>query len=894
MKQSSVTLTLMCAIAAAFLSSGCNKSSGPAAIAITIMPSTTVTLDEGESYTFTAQVKNDTSNTGVTWILYNDKNTVPVSCTIPSCGTLSNITNYSVTYTAPTGLLGSVKVSVQATSNSQESITTVATVTTVLLPMITTLPPLPSGQNGVAYSQTISVTGGVPPLVYSVSSGSLPAGLHVGAGGIISGTPSGSGTSQFTLKVADSGVPPIAVTQAYTITIAPAPPLTIATTSPLPQGVVGSAYSETIASSGGIPPLTWSLIGTLPPGLAFTVNTTTGGSTTPVTTGEISGIPLSAGTFTFSVQVYDSSIPEQLVTAAFSLTINAPSPLKITTASLPSGTTALGYSAVVQATGGAAPYTWTVAPGLLPPGLLLNSSSGTITGTPIRAGTSEFTVTVADAEQPAATVSMNYSIVIAGNTNVLQQYQLFDGPYAFLFTGYGKYNSITTFPEVIAGVMSASGNGAISSGTEDVSSNGFLSGLAFTGNYSIGTDGRGSMMLTVIGPSGQKLMQTYQFALDAEGNGQFVEDDATGNRGSGVLLKQSTSAFTAASFNGDYAFDFFGFDASLKRLVTVGQFHADGSSGLTGGSADQNDNGTMTNFLINGSFSGLSASGRGGANLFFSPNTQQYIFYLVSPYEVIFLLGGETTTNGTTTTNVNIGPVGGIAYLETGNPFSGESLNGNYVVTGTGTAAASGDASIFGSLMSFTPSGGTTGATTPLEFDQNDGGTISSALPPPAQYSVYPTGRLAFTGGTGRMGVAYLVNASQAVFVGTDAEVTSGMIDLQTNETYGVTSIQGEYTLKNPSAADIQATSVSGVPVADGAGNLTGEIDFVTGSGAQTLAADLAATYTVGADGRGVVTNGSGAGLPASLALYLISPEKIRMVSTDPTDAHPTLFFLDY
>ena len=402
MKQSSVILTVICAIAAAFLASGCNKSSSPAAIAITIMPSTTVTLDEGESYTFTAQVKNDTSNTGVTWILYNDKTTVPVSCTIPSCGTLSNITNYNVTYTAPTGLLGSVKVSVQATSNSQESITTVATVTTVLPPMITTLS-LPSGQNGVAYSQTISVTGGVTPLVYSVSSGSLPAGLHVGAGGIISGTPSGSGTSQFTLKVADSGVPPVAVSQAYTITVAPAPPLTIATTSPLPQGVVGSAYSETIASNGGIPPLTWSLIGALPPGLAFTVNTTTGGSTTPVTTGEISGIPLSAGTFTFSVQVYDSSIPEQLVTAAFSLTIVTPSPLKITTASLPGGTTALGYSAVLQATGGAAPYAWIVAPGLLPPGLTLNSSSGVITGTPIREGTSEFTITVTDSEQPSVT-----------------------------------------------------------------------------------------------------------------------------------------------------------------------------------------------------------------------------------------------------------------------------------------------------------------------------------------------------------------------------------------------------------------------------------------------------------------------------------------------------------
>ena len=894
MKRFSAISIFACVLAASFLACGCGSSgSSLGAITITIMPTASVTMDEGQSYTLMVQVKNDSTNSGVTWIVYDDKTTTPFSCTIPSCGTLSNKTPFSVTYTAPTGLLGSVKVSVQATANALQSVTTVATMTIVLPPVINTLS-LQSGQNGVAYSQTISVTGGVPPLLYSVSAGSLPAGLHVGPGGLINGTPSASGTSQFTLQVADSGTPPVIVTQSYTITIDPAPPLSISTTSPLPQGIVGDAYSETISSNGGIPPLTWSLIGTLPPGLAFTVNTTTGGSTTPITTGEISGIPLSAGTSTFSVEVTDSAIPEQSATAAFSLTINTPSPLKITTASLPGGTTAQGYNAVVQATGGAQPYTWTVAPGLLPPGLVLNSSSGTITGTPIRAGTSNFTVTVADSEQPPASVSMKYSIAVAGNTDVLQEYELFDGPYAFLFTGFGKFNSAVTFPEVIAGVMSASGTGAISSGTEDVSSNGFLPGLSFTGNYTIGTDGRGSMTLTVTGPSGQKLLQTYQFALDAEGNGQFVETDATGNRGSGILLKESTSTFSAAMFDGNYAFDFFGFDATLKRMVTVGQFHADGSSALTGGSANQNDNGTMTNFSINGSFANLSTSGRGGASLFLSPNTLNYVFYIVSPSEVIFLLDGESTTNGTTTTPVNIGPFGGIAYLETGTPFTGESLNGNYVVTGTGTSSASGDASVFGSLMTFTPSGGTTGGTTPLAFDQNDGGTISSALPSAAQYSVYPTGRLAFTGGTGRMGVAYIVSSSQAVFVGTDTEVTSGMIDLQSSGTYGPTSIQGEYTLKNPSAADVQATTVSGVPAGDGAGNLTGEIDSVDGSDKQNLAASLTATYTVGANGRGVVTNGSGAGLPASLALYLVSPENIRLVSTDPTDAHPTLFFLDY
>ena len=893
MKRYTAIWLLACVAGVALLTGGCNKGASANAITVTIMPTATVSVDEGQMYTFAAVVKNDYTNSGVIWEVYNDKTTVPVSCTIPSCGTLVNQTAFSATYVAPTGVLGTTKVSVQATAAALFSATAVATVTIVLPPVINTLS-LPNGQNGVPYRQTISETGGVSPLTYSVSAGQLPAGLSIGAGGVINGTPSGSGTSQFTIQVADSGSPPIVVTQAYTITISPPPPLSIATTSPLPQGVVGAEYSEAITANGGIPPLTWSIIGTLPAGLTFTENTITGGSTTPVTTGQISGIPLSAGTFTFSVQVYDSSIPEQIVTAPFSLTINPPPPLVITTASLPGGTTALGYSTVVQATGGAAPYTFSTGPGLLPPGLTLNSSTGTITGTPVRAATSNFAVTVTDSEVPPVSVSKDYSIAIAANTNVLQEYELLDGPYAFLFTGYGKFNSITEFPEVIAGVMSASGTGAISGGTEDVSSNGVLPDLSFTGNYSVGTDGRGSMTLTVTGPSGQKILQSYQLALDAEGNGQFIEDDNTGSRGAGILLKQSTSAFTAVDFAGNYAFDWFGFDSTLKRMATVGQFHADGSSTLSDGTADVNDNGTVTTYGINGSFSNLNAAGRGSASLFFSPNTQTYFFYLVSPSEAIFLMSGASTTNGTTTTELNIGPVGGIAYLEEGNPFSGETLNGNFVVTGTGTDSAS-DSSIFGSLMTFTPSGAAGGGTTPLAFAQNDGGTISTTLPSAAQYSVNPSGRTQFTGGTTRMGIAYIVSASQAVYIGTDSEVTSGMIDLQPGgQTFTLPFLQGEFTLNNPTTADSQATDVSGVPVADGAGNLTGEIDYVTGNDTQTLAAALTATYTLSSNGTGAVTNGSGAGLPASLELFMITPEQIRLISTDPTDSHPTVFFLDY
>jgi hypothetical protein len=56
----------------------------------------------------------------------------------------------------------------------------------------------------VAYSQTLAATGGNGTLVWSLDSGSLPAGLSLSSGGVISGTPTGTGTSNFTVRVADS------------------------------------------------------------------------------------------------------------------------------------------------------------------------------------------------------------------------------------------------------------------------------------------------------------------------------------------------------------------------------------------------------------------------------------------------------------------------------------------------------------------------------------------------------------------------------------------------------------------------------------------------------------------------------------------------------------------
>ena len=84
--------------------------------------------------------------------------------------------------------------------------------------------------------------------------------------------------------------------------------------------------------------------------------------------------------------------------------------LAVATTTLPDGRVQTSYSAVLSATGGTSPYSWSIAAGQLPSGLGL-ASSGAISGTPTVAGTSSFAVEVTDST--GATASANLSITIA-------------------------------------------------------------------------------------------------------------------------------------------------------------------------------------------------------------------------------------------------------------------------------------------------------------------------------------------------------------------------------------------------------------------------------------------------------------------------------------------------
>src|SRR5204863_4776735 len=133
--------------------------------------------------------------------------------------------------------------------------------------------------------------------------------------------------------------------------------VSITTGSTLPSGVVGAAYSQTLTATGGTGPYSWSLAsGSLPQGLNLS------------SSGVLSGTPSAEGSFNFTIRATDSSTPSQGSSKAFSLTVIAP--VSITTGStLAFGVVGTAYSQALIATGGAGPYSWSLASGSLPQGL---------------------------------------------------------------------------------------------------------------------------------------------------------------------------------------------------------------------------------------------------------------------------------------------------------------------------------------------------------------------------------------------------------------------------------------------------------------------------------------------------------------------------------------------
>ncbi|MFG1691469.1 putative Ig domain-containing protein [Gemmatimonadota bacterium] len=232
-------------------------------------------------------------------------------------------------------------------------------------------------QHGQVMSGASASWNSSAPGVASVSTSGLVTAVSVGSTTITAASGSASGSAVVTVDV---------------------PPPSIVTTS-LPDGIVGTAYSQTLSATGGSGTYQWSIVNEapLPAGLGLASST-----------GVISGIPTTVGTTDFQVEVTSN---EQADTSSLSISVTFP-PLEITTTTLPEGSAGVAYDQMVVASGGGGAYTWSISSGALPTGLSLADSTGIISGTPTVGGTFDFDIQVASGDGQTATKSL--SILIHG------------------------------------------------------------------------------------------------------------------------------------------------------------------------------------------------------------------------------------------------------------------------------------------------------------------------------------------------------------------------------------------------------------------------------------------------------------------------------------------------
>jgi hypothetical protein len=634
-------------------------------------------------------------------------------------------------------------------------------------PLSITTTSLQQGQTAVAYNATLSATGGTAPYMWTLKSGTLPAGLSLSTGGTISGTPTTAGAASITVQASDSATTP-QTADSGNLTLAISGGMLQITSTVATVGTVGTAYQFQLEATGGVPPYTWAVGSgsSLPAGLALS------------SAGVVSGTPTASGSFNPSIAVTDETTTNT-ASQNVNFTINPKgTPLADGNYSFQfSGTTPDGLTVAIEGT-------FAVSKGAVALGFydenVLNRApmpDQTITGgsasiasnglgqleLTLQSGNVTFAL-AAPASAATATAGNDTDVRIIEfddttgmgmqGSGVLKtstfngSLSAIKGGYAFGFSGLDIHSQ----PFAMAGSFQADGAGNITSGTFDANDNGTVTNVStLTGSYTVDPVGRGVISLKV-SPSATL---TYAFSQVSPTELLVISADTTSATipmVSGGALHQ-TGPFTNASFTGANVFGMSALTPALQvgylPVFTLGLFASSGNGNVTA-SFDQVGPSPSSSPTYTATYTVDATTARTPIT---SGSTTKAILYLVSNAKA-FVLSPDVPVSS------------GLVEAQTGSPFSNASLKGNYLGGTIPWPVISATPALHVVSLAATDGAGN------VQFTSDTSGFngLASNVVTSGTYSVDNTGRAAVTvPGDPLLRIFYVVSPTKAILLSGDA-----------------------------------------------------------------------------------------------------------------------------
>ena len=533
--------------------------------------------------------------------------------------TPTSSTNIGFTVTDSLGQTASTTVNITFTVFAVITATANNTTTRLFTPnqVITPFNPLTAANGSGLYT-------------YSVSAGSLPAGISLNTStGSISGTPTVTGTSTFTISVKDS-INVVAATTSGIQTVYIASPITATanptTTQNLEVGVTTTSFTP-LTATGGTGTYTYYISsGGLPPGLSLNP-----------TTGAVTGIPsvdtvgTGGGYPVFAVKDSLNNIASTVAGVSYYVYAHITATSANSVAILTVGKS-YSYSYPLLAANGTGSYTYYVSSGTFPSGISINSSTGVVSGTPTSTySTANVVISVKDSSNGVATTTGTISFTVTQIISTASSTTTVSGtqnsaissfnPFSSVSNGttpYTYYASAGTLP---TGITIDSSSGVVS-GTPTVIQSAASVVFAVKDANNIVSDTTASVSFTVI-PAPYSINYLLVAGGGGGGSGPTNYYGGAGGGGAGGVLTGSTTVVVGTSYpitvGGGGGSATIGNNSSFNVLTYAVGGGAGGSNGGT--------NPVFPSYYAGAGFTGGaggSGGGGGGAgintnNLFYAP-----------------------------------------------------------------------------------------------------------------------------------------------------------------------------------------------------------------------------------------------------------------------------------